>query len=123
MKFLRRALRVIAAGALAVAVGVAVNQVLNGGHWNVRWLIAALVLAVLSEALDWWLGTHEGDRGVAEAARPVLWRTLAGDDGTPLLLAEVSPRDLGVHPSRFGAEGDSPYLRRQVDDELARRSG
>lgn len=119
MKFLRRVLRVIAAGALAVAVGVAVNQVLNGGRWNLWWLVAAVVLAVLSEALDWWLGTRDSEGISAGAARPVLWPTLAGDDGTPLLLAEVSPRDLGVHSSRFGAEGESPYVRRQADDVLA----
>lgn len=26
----------------------------------------------------------------------------------PLRFQEVTPRDLGVHPSRFGIEGDSP---------------
>ncbi len=39
--------------------------------------------------------------------------------GLPLPLREVTPRDLGVHPSRFGAEGNSPYIRRQADDLLA----
>ena len=41
MKLLRRSLRVVAIGAVAVAVGVAVNQVLNGGRWNLWRLVAA----------------------------------------------------------------------------------
>ena len=101
-----------------MAVGVAVNQVLNGGRWNLPWLVAAVVLAVLSEALDLWLGKHDGDHR-RYAARAMLWPSLAGEDGTPLLLCEVTPRDLGVHPSRFGAEGDSLYIRRQADELLA----
>ena len=56
MRLVRRCLRVVAAGAGVVAVGVAVNQVLNGGRWNPRWLVAAVVLAVLSEGFDLWLG-------------------------------------------------------------------
>ena len=28
-------------------------------------------------------------------------------------MSEVTPRDLGVHASRFGPEGDSPYIHRQ----------
>jgi len=119
MRLVRRCLRVIAAGAGVVAVGVAVNQVLNGGRWNLRWLVAAVVLAVLSEGVDLWLGTHDGDHGPGDAAGPVLWPGLAREDGTPLLLSEVTPRDLGVHVSRFGPEGDSPYVRRQADDLLA----
>jgi hypothetical protein len=61
MRLLRGALRVIAAALVTVAVGVAVNQVLNGGRWNLRWLIAAVVLAFLAETLDLWLGTHDKD--------------------------------------------------------------
>jgi hypothetical protein len=118
MKLLRRSLRVVAAAALAVALGVAANQVLNGGRLNLWWLAAAVVLAVLSEALDLWLGTHDRDHDAADAARPVLWSGLAGEDGTPLLLREVTPRDLGVHSSRFGMEGDCPYIRRQADEVL-----
>jgi hypothetical protein len=120
MRLLRRGLRAVAAGLVAVALGVAVNQVLNGGRWNLRWLVAAVVLAALSEGLDLWLGTREGDQGPDVAARPMLWPGLADEDGMPLLLSEVTPRDLGVHVSRFGAEGDAPYIRRrQADDLLA----
>jgi TolA-binding protein len=119
VRLLRGGLRVVAAGALAVALGVAVNQVLNGGRWNLRWLVAAVAIAVLSEALNRWLGTHGGDHAPADAASPTLWADLAAEDGTPRLLCEVTPRHLGVHPSRFGADGDSPYVRRQADDLLA----
>ena len=118
MRLLRRGLRVVAVGLLAVASGISVNQVLNGGRWNLWWLVAAVVLAVLAEGLDLWLGIHDRDR--ADAARPVLWPALAADDGTPMLLSEVTPADLGARPSRFGAGGDSPYIRRpQADDLLA----
>ena len=48
-----------------------------------------------------------------------MWPGLAREDGTPLLLSEVTPRDLGVHVSRFGPEGNYPYIRRQADDLLA----
>ena len=119
MRLVRGCLRVVAAGAGVVAVGVAVNQVLNGGRWNLRWLIAAFVLAVLSGTLDLWLGSRDGDHGPVDLARPVLWLGLTGEDGVPLLLSEVTPRDLGVHASRFGAEGESPYVHRQADDPLA----
>jgi hypothetical protein len=34
-------LRVTAVPVVTVAVGIAVNQVLNGGRWDVRWLVAA----------------------------------------------------------------------------------
>jgi hypothetical protein len=119
MMLLRRGLRIVAAGAVTVAVGVAVNQVLNGGRWNLWWLVAAVVLAVLAEALDLWLGIHDNSQIQDDKLRPVLWPGLAGENGMPLRLREVTPRDLGVHPSRFGAEGDSPYIRRQADELLA----
>ena len=119
MRLLRGGLRIIAVALVTVAAGVAVNQVLNGGQWNVRWLVAALVLAALAEGLDLWLGTRDGARDLGDGAGPVLWPGLAGDDGMPLLLSEVTPRDLGVHPSRFGPDGDSPYIRREADGLLA----
>jgi Tfp pilus assembly protein PilF len=121
MRLLRGALRVVAAAVVAVAVGVAVNQVLNSGRWNLRWLVAAVVLAATAGGLDLWLGKHAGDHADSidgQAAGPVLWPGLAGEGGVPLLLGEVTPRVLGVHPSRFDAEGASPYIRRQADDVL-----
>jgi TPR repeat protein len=117
MESRRKALRVIAAAAATVAVAVAVNQVLNGGRWNLWALVAAIALAIVSEALDLWLGTQ--DKNSNSDDKPALWHNLTGEDGRPLRLREVTPRDLGVHPSRFGAEGDSPYVHRQADDLLA----
>ena len=105
MRLLRRGLRVVAAGLIAVTSGVSVNQVLNGGRWNLWWLAAAVAAAFFAEGLDLWLGFHDRDPG--DATRPVLWPALAGDDGMPLLLGEVAtPIDLGVRPSLFGAGGD-----------------
>src|SRR5215471_5994075 len=118
MRLVRTGLRVIAVGLVAVASGVAVNQVLNGGQWNLRWLVGAIVLAALSEGLDLWLGTRDSAHGREAAAVPVLWPNLAAPDGMPLLLGDVNPSDLGVHSSRFDTEGYSPYIRRQVDDLL-----
>jgi TPR repeat protein len=118
MTLLRRGLRVTAAAVVTVAVGVAVNQVLNGGRWDVRWLAAAVVLAAVAEGLDVWLGRDTVRRPAAETV-PVLWPGLAGEDGLPLPLSEVTPRDLGVHPSRFGRDGDSPYIPRTADGVLA----
>ena len=119
MRLLRRCLRVVAAGAGVVAVGVAVNQVLNGGRWNLRWLVAAVVLAVLSEGFDLWLGTHEGDNGPAIRPGPFCGRGLADEDGTPLLLSEVTLRDLGHMSPGSAPKGTLPYVRRQADDLLA----
>jgi TPR repeat protein len=118
MRLLRRSLRIIAAGAVTVAVGVAINQVLNSGRWNLWALAAAGALAVVSEALDLWLGTRDKDLSKNATPRPTLWPNLTGEDGRPLRLAEVTPSDLGVHPSRFAAEGNSPYIRREADDLL-----
>ena len=119
MRLQRKGLRVIAAGAATVAVGVAVNQVLNGGKWNLVALVAATVLAILAEALNLWLGTHDEDPSPDDKPRPVLLPGLAGEDGMPRRMRDVTPRDLGVRASRFGADGDSPYIHREVDDFLA----
>jgi hypothetical protein len=119
MRLMRRSLRVFAVGLVAVASGVSANQVLNGHHWNLWWLGTAVVVAVLAASLDLWLGIHDRDHGPNDAVRPILWPGLTGDDEIPVLLSEVTPADLGVRPSGFGSGGDSPYIRRQVDDLLA----
>ena len=119
MTSLRGSWRPIAVGVLAVAVSVAGNQILNGGKWNLWWLLGAIVLAVLAEGLNMWLGSHESDHYLGGGpARPELWPNLKGDDGVPLLLREVTPVDLGVRPSRFGRDGGSPYIHRDTDDLL-----
>ena len=86
MTLLRRGLRVTAVAVVTVAVGIAVNQVLNGGRWDVRWLVAAVVLAAVAEGLDVWLGSRDGARVPADEAVPVLWPALSGGDGFPLCL-------------------------------------
>ena len=52
-------------------------------------------------------------------ARPRRWLSLRGDQGRPRRVAEVTPEDLGVHRSRFGAGGHSPYVRREADEAIA----
>jgi hypothetical protein len=115
---MRRALRAVVVELVAVAVGVSGNQVLNGGKWNLAWLAGTIVLAALTGGLNFWLETRDGAHGRRAAGVPVLWPNLVAQDGTPLRLGDIHPRDLGVHASRFGAEGNSPYIRRQADDVL-----
>jgi bacteriorhodopsin len=55
MKPIRLLARIIGVAAMAVAVGTAVNQILNGGRWNWWALAAALTLATLAEGVNRWL--------------------------------------------------------------------
>ena len=112
MKVTRPVLRVAAVAVIGVAVAVSVTQVISGGRWDWWWLAAALVLAILAGVLDQLLKRSDGrDAG----PRPVLWAALQDSDGKPRPLGDVTPRDLGVHPSRFGADGDCPYIPRAAD--------
>jgi hypothetical protein len=115
----RNALRVVAVASGGVAVGVATNQVLNGGKWNLRWLVGAIVLAVLAGSLGEWLAARGVAAGRKVAPDPLLWPGLGAQDGKPLPLRDVRPRELGVHASRFSVDGDSPYIPRQADALLA----
>jgi hypothetical protein len=66
---MRKFLRAVVVGLAAVAVGVATNQVLNGGQWNLPWLAGAIVLAALAEGLNLWLEARgQARRGKAGAA-------------------------------------------------------
>jgi hypothetical protein len=78
-----------------------------------------VVLAAVAEGLDVWLGSRDGARVPADEAVPVLWPALSGGDGFPLCLSDVSLWDLGVHRSRFGHDGGSPYIAREADGALA----
>ena len=99
------------AAVLMVMGGVTTNQVLNNGVWSWPWFAAALMCTV---------GTVLVERRMtaADQPRPVLRRDLVGEGGRPLLVGQITPRQLGVHPSRFGAYGDSPYVERDVDAAL-----
>lgn len=119
MVLVRIALRAVAVASGSVAVGVATNQVLNGGTWNLRWLVGALVLAALAEGLAEYLAARDAAAGSRVLPRPTLWPGLGAQDGKPLLLRDVRLRELGVHASRFSADGDSPYIPRQADGLLA----
>ena len=116
VKTARSVAYVIAAAVLTISLGVATNQVLNGGDFQPLWLVLGLVLAVLTIVLQRWLDR----RDLADAEfQPVLWPELTDGSGRPKELNEISPRDLGVHVNRFAAGGQQPYIPRAADDLLA----
>jgi hypothetical protein len=49
-------------GLAAVTVGVATNQVLNSGKWNLPWLIGAVFLASSAEGINYWLEARDKGR-------------------------------------------------------------
>lgn len=75
-----------------------------------RWLAAAIALAVSAEGLTEWLAVRDAAAGRKVAPGPVLWPGLGAQDGKPLPFRNVHPQELGVHASRFSADGDSPYI-------------
>jgi hypothetical protein len=97
---------------LSVGGGVATNQVLNNHVWSWGWFILALALAIATLLVSRSMGN-------AERASAILRPELVDENGHPLLVSQVTPRQLGVHPSRFGAEGDSPYVERDIDRDLS----
>ena len=100
-----------AAAVLTVAVGITTNQVLSNRVWSWPWFAAAVAFAAATVVV--------GRRmTVAEQQRAALRSDLVDANGHPLLVSEVTPRQLGVHPSRFGPQGDSPYVERDVDEAL-----
>jgi hypothetical protein len=66
---MRKFLRAVVVGLAAVAVGVATNQVLNAGKWNLSWLVGAVLLAASAEGINLWLEARDkggpGDAGAA----------------------------------------------------------
>src|ERR1700761_5201 len=118
MRLFRRILRVVAVALATVAAAVTGNQVLNGGKWSPWWLVAAIGSAIVLEGLGLWLGTRERAHDSHDSATPTLWPDLA-NNGMPLPLSEVTAGDLGVHPSRFDPDGNSPYVHREADALLA----
>lgn len=101
---------VLVAATLSVAIAVAANQILAGGVWSWRWIPVSLVLAVAGASVT---------EQLTRSAIPTALR-LSDRRGRPPLLGEVSPEDLGVHPTRFGRRGASPYVARAADDKLER---
>jgi tetratricopeptide (TPR) repeat protein len=106
-----------AAAVLGVAIGVATNQILNNGKWGWWWLAGDLFLAGAAAAATHKTAAIRAADG-EEAVHPVPWPTLIGSDGQPKIFNEVTPRDLGVQPNRFGSEGEAFYIPRDVDDAL-----
>ena len=83
------------------------------------WLAGTIVLAVSAGGLNLWLETRDGSPGHGGPLEPELLPGLVGEGGKPVSIGDASLRDLGVHASRFGAEGDCPYIGREADVLLA----
>ena len=105
-----------ATAALTVAVGISINQVhpTNFDRSSLLWLIAALLVAGAVGAVAHWAAPAP-----QQVPTPRLWPSVATRDGRPRTLGDLSPRDLGAHPSRFAADAESPYLDRDADHEVA----
>lgn len=93
---------------LTVAGGIATNQVLTNHVWSWPWFAAAVLSVAAAGAAD---------RRAAVQPRATLRSDLVDAKGQPLLVGQVTLRQLGVHPSRFDPEGDSPYIERDVDKD------
>ena len=99
------------AALLMVVLAVTSNQVLNNRVWSWAWFAAALACAGATVVVGRRLA-------IMDEPRPA--PRLVDENGRPLLIGQVTPRQLGVHTSRFGFDGDSPYVKRDVDEVLAR---
>jgi TolA-binding protein len=104
----------IVAAVLMVAVGVAINQILNNGTWSWPWFAGAVLFATGSVIVSRRMA-------IADKSSPTPRGDLITDDHRPLLVNQVTPRQLGVHASRFGRLGDSLYIQRDIDTILAER--
>jgi tetratricopeptide (TPR) repeat protein len=99
-----------AAALLMVAVAIAGNQAYSDGRLRWAWLAAALLAASLTVLVDRKLAD--------QTVHGILRRALTDVKGRPLLLSQVTPRQLGVHRSRFGPHGQFSYIQRDVDQAL-----
>ena len=98
------------AALLMVALGVTTNQVLNNKVWSWAWFAAAVACAA---------ATVVANRRMAALDQPQPVLRLVDENGRPPLLEQVTPRQLGVRPSRFGVDGNSPYVPRDEEEALA----
>lgn len=98
---------------LMVAGAVTSNQVLNYGVWSVPWLVAALVAAGLTVVLERKVSPSPA------VSSPVLYPSVAGLDGLPLIFADASVTDVGVHDGRFTP---APYLARCHADATLKKA-
>jgi tetratricopeptide (TPR) repeat protein len=98
---------------LTVAGGIATNQVLTNHVWSWPWFGAAVLSVAAAGAAD--------RRAVAQP-RATLRSDLVDTKSQPLLVGQVTLRQLGVHPSPFASEGDSPYIERDVHKDEDRVS-
>jgi hypothetical protein len=94
---MRRFLRAVVVGIAAVAVGVATNQVLNGGRWNLPWLIGAVLLAALAEGINLWMEARDQGRksdaagGEVAGGRRLVQKARGGRD------VYQAGRDMTIH--------------------------
>ncbi|WP_284747750.1 tetratricopeptide repeat protein [Amycolatopsis sp. RTGN1] len=93
---------------LVVAVAVAGNQILNGGVWVWWWIPIAVALAAALGGLT----------QLATRRRSQLALAVVDELGQPPLVAQARLTELGIYPTPFGVDGNSPYVARDVDDQL-----
>ncbi|MFF3438450.1 NACHT domain-containing protein [Streptosporangium sp. NPDC002721] len=92
MGVVRRGLRVVALASLGVAGGVAVNQILDGGIWDWRWIVAALTFGIGLKVLETWLGRIDAPGEPVEQALRHL-KTVTRQEAA----RQAAERDLGPH--------------------------
>ncbi|MFI0411516.1 tetratricopeptide repeat protein [Actinomadura sp. 3N508] len=95
----------MSAAAGTVAVGVAINQILNGGAWNLMWLIISLAAAITAESVNIWIGHQDTSLDQQGTGPPAGRRLPAGystHDGSAHIPRERSiPRQLPRRSRHF----------------------
>ena len=106
------------ASLLAMAGAIAASQVRTNGVWSWPWGAAAAVLALVAVYFN-------GRQRAWGQRHANLRQDLLDASGKPLPLAQLTPAQLGVYPSRFGRYRNAPYVARDADPALlaAMRAG
>ncbi|WP_051795690.1 NACHT domain-containing NTPase [Streptomyces sp. NRRL S-87] len=126
---MRRVVRILGSAALTVAVGVAVNQILNGGELSGPWLYVSLAVAVLAFLYSEGPTAAARARGVRNSRRIYLRQLRASvQDMETVGIATHSEFVLRMHqvyvdvslaPKTVQAAAVAPYLGTVPDEEGA----
>ncbi|WP_165964498.1 tetratricopeptide repeat protein [Actinomadura sp. KC216] len=100
-----------------MAVGVAINQILNGGTWNLMWLIISLTAAMTAESINVWIGRQDNSLDQQSIGPPAGPGNTAGhstDNGSVHISQERPiPRQLPRQARHFT---DREVERSKLDD-------